>query len=97
MIVKRKIKAQKQQNILKIIRILKNVQNVNVGLKENQEDVIILDVIIFGVNMNSVGYVEINMNLLIIKILFQLVFVYKKVIIKENFWSLTELEELDVF
>jgi hypothetical protein len=84
MIVKRKIKAQKQQNILKIIRILKNVQNVNVGLKENEEDVIILDVIIFGANMNFVGYVGINMNLHIIKILFQLVSDYMKVIIKEN-------------
>ena len=84
MIVRKKINTLRLLNILKIIRILKNVLSVIAGLKENQGVVIILDVIIFGANLNFVGYVGINMNLHIIKILFLLVSDYMKVIIKEN-------------
>ncbi len=68
MIVRKKINILRLLHILKIIRILKNVLNVIAGLKENQEVVIILDVIIFGANLNFVGYVGINMNLSLIHI-----------------------------
>ena len=64
------------KNISQIIKILENVLNVIVGFKESQEDVIILDVVIFGANMNFVGFVEENMNLLIIEILFLCVLVW---------------------
>lgn len=57
---------------------------MKVGFKENQEDVIFLDVVIFGANMNFVGFVEKNMSLLIIEIPFQCVLVYQIAIIREK-------------
>ena len=65
-----------------MIRILENVLNVKAGSKETQEDVIFLDVVIFGVNMNFVGFAEINMILHITEILSQCVSVYLIKIIK---------------
>ena len=73
---------QQQKNILKIIKIYENVPNVKAGSKEIPKVAIFLDVVIFGVNMNSVGFAAKNMILLIIEILFLCALVYLIVIIK---------------